>query len=199
MGAGECILALPERIPPLQNVRSTLVIAGIAANKEEGDYARYTLALPEEHRAALLSQVAGTWLPLSLAAEHYRACDSLGYAPDHQIARGRRAIDRFGSSVYGTAARTVQHAGATPWSFLPQFPRFWSRAYDGAAPAIYKLGPKEALVDVVGSPLLEIPYYRHALQGWVTGMIELFCAKLYVRAEKNTAGPHSFRVRAQWV
>ena len=195
----EVILPLPEAVTPVANVRSTIVIASIQDTKSDGDYEAYLRAIPEEHRAELLSPVAGTWMPLAVATAHYRACDSLGYPHEKAIARGRRAVDRIGAVSFGTALRALLQTGGTPWTVAAQFPRFWARAYDGGALGLCKLGPKEAYVDVVACALLRIPYYRGALHGLTAGILNVFCTKLYMREERGPAGPDSMRLRAQWV
>jgi hypothetical protein len=196
---GEIVVA-PGSARPVAKVRSTIVAASLAEIKADGYLDAYVKVLPEGQQDILLTLTAGQWVPVATAAAHYRACDALGFAPSEQIARGRRAIDRVGQTIFGTAIQGAKSMGATPWTIFGQFPRFWARAYDGGAIAVYKAGPKDANLEVTEFSLLEIPYFRRALQGWVTAMLAAFCQTIYLHEVSSTnMGPHEVRYRAQWV
>jgi hypothetical protein len=195
----EVVLAFPEPIKPLGKVRSTFVIGSIDTMKGAGQYEAYVAHLAAEHRDALLGAVPATWLPVDVATAHYRACNALGLAPSEAARRGGAALERLGGLVYGTALQMAKQAGATPWTVLPALQRFWSRAYDGGGIAVYKVGPKDARVDLVSCGLCQVPYYRHALAGLLQGLIALFCGTLYFQeAPRQPAGPDSVSYRAQW-
>jgi hypothetical protein len=195
---GEVVLAFPEPIKPLANVRSTFVVGSIDTMKAAGQYDAYVAAVAAEHRAALLGAVPAMWIPVAVAAAHYQACDTLGLPSAEAARRGRAALERLGGLVYGTALQMAKQAGATPWTVLPALQRFWSRAYDGGGIAVYKVGPKDARIDLVSCGLCQVPYYRHALGGLLEGLTGLFCSTLYFLETKQPAGPESVSYRAQW-
>jgi hypothetical protein len=195
---GELVLAFPEPIIPLGKVRSTFVIGSIDTMRATGHYDSYVAQLAPADRDTLLAAVPATWLPVAIAAAHYRACDALGLPSSDAASRGRAALERLGGLVYGTAVQMAKQAGATPWIVLPALQRFWSRAYDGGGIAVYKLGPKDARIDLVACALCQVPYYRHALRGLLEGLTSLFAGKLYLREARQPAGPDSASYRAQW-
>jgi hypothetical protein len=183
----------------MRHVRSTIVIAGLDNVKLVGRLDDYRKHLPSKHQAALLEATAASWIPLDAALAHYRACDALHLPASEQIAFGRRTLERVGETMVGTAIRMAKRAGATPWLFFPQLQRFWMRGYDGGGVAAYKVGPKDARLDLVSFALCEVPFYRRALAGWVEGIIALFCTRVFVRERSAPDGPHSMSLRAQWV
>jgi hypothetical protein len=194
----EVTLELPARIDPLRNVRSTVIIASVDNVKTMGRFDEYKRHVPPQHHATLFESVAGLWVPIDAAAAHYRACDALRLTAAEQMVMGRRSLERVGQTMVGTAFRLARTAGATPWIFFPHMQRFWLRAYDGGGIATYKVGPKDARLDLVGFSLCEVPFYRRALCGWVEGIVALFCARVFVKERPAPDGPHSMSIRAQW-
>jgi hypothetical protein len=198
-GEAEVVLAFPDPIPAARHVRSTLLVASVENVRHLGHLDAYLTHLPREHHATLLEAIAATWLPMEVAHAHYTALETLGLAPSVQISMGRRSIERIGGTLIGTSIAMAKQAGATPWTILPRIQRFWHRGYDGGGLAVWKLGPKEARLDLAEFRLCEIPFYRNALSGWVASLLETVCEKCYVAARGSPRGPHSFSVRAQWV
>ena len=194
---GEVVLPFPERVPPVRHVRSTVLLASLQSLRDAGHFDRYVKALSVEHRDFLLGTVAGVWVDVAYAAAHYEACTTLGLSPDRQLAIGRGTFDRTKVTLLGTSVRMAQSAGVTPWTLLPHFHRFWSRGLDGGAIRVERLGPKDAQLDLKECRLVEIEYFRHGLRGLVTGMIELFCRKAYVREQRGHTST-SLSFRAQW-
>lgn len=195
---GEAILPLPVPTRPVVNVRSTFLSGSLAGMKASGHYDVYLRALPQEHHEVVLSAIPGVWLPLAVAKAHYRACESVGLPPGEVTKRGRVALERLGGVVYGTALQMARQVGTTPWTLLPGLQRFWDRAYDGGGIAVYKLGPKDARIDLVDCGLCEIGYYRLALAGIVEGFVSLFSGSVYVHEGRPPAGAESASYRAQW-
>src|SRR5438270_1194490 len=76
----EVVIAHPPwgtRTEPVTRVRSTFIAAGIAVLRARDLYDRYASALGDADRPVILSSVAGSWVTLTLAMAHYRACDAL--------------------------------------------------------------------------------------------------------------------------
>ena len=64
---------------------------------------------------------------------------------------------------------------------------------------MYKLGPKESVVQTVGCALFDVPYFRLAFAGVVLAVVRLCCEKAYVH---DVTGPNASRecaLRFQWV
>jgi hypothetical protein len=67
-----------EQVRPASLVRSTIIVSGLQAFRARGLIEAYQAHLPEHARASLLGLVAGHWISIGLAVEHYRAADRLG-------------------------------------------------------------------------------------------------------------------------
>jgi len=177
-------------------VRSTVLLASRSCLVDAGHGPRYDAALDPIARRELDEVVAGVWLPLEVARAHYRACDSLNLSASAITTIGRMTNDRMKGILYGTFIRVFQEAGGSPWNVLPQWQRFWDRAYDGGAMRVTKLGPKDARVDLIGCALCESHYYRQALRGLSAGFIEVLCTRAYATEVASSLDGVSYRY--QW-
>jgi hypothetical protein len=159
---------------------------------------RYFAALSREHVAAIERVGAAEWLPLDLAVAHYRACDALGLDLETIGTMGARVADRIHGAFLGTFLRASQSFGVTPWVALKQYGRLWSRLFVGGAAGSFRLGPKEARLEIHGLPLCAIPYFRVAFRRLQLSGLTLFCSKAYIREVPESCGPLSLVHRAQW-
>jgi hypothetical protein len=194
----EVVLAMPTPIAPIRHARSTILLGSLATVREHGRGADYEARLSSAHREILVNLVAGVWVPIDVAYAHYDACEYLGFSVDQQVANGRSTFDKTSGTLLGTVIRMAKEAGVTPWNIIPQYQRFWSRAYDGNGVACFKLGPKEARVEVAQNRLCDSRYYRNALRGLLLGVTELFCAKAYVSERSGMRMPMGSSFRLQW-
>jgi hypothetical protein len=192
----ELIFDPPKPYAPVTSARSTVLAASRASIAEAGHGPRYDAALDPAARAALSDMVAGSWIPLPIAAAHYRACDALGLSASAVATLGRSTNERVKGTLYGTFIRVFKETGGSPWNVLPHWQRFWHRGYDGGAVKITKLGPKDAQVDVFACSLCESHYFRNALRGLSAGFIEIFCERAYAQELRSTGETVSFRY--QW-
>jgi hypothetical protein len=194
------LLPPPETVPPFVAIRSTVLLSALDTLREEQLLARYTEALPPAARSALLDGlVPGVWIPIELALQHYEACDTLGLSASTQYELGRRTFTRMRGTYVGTALKLASEAGATPWTLVPYMGRFWARGMKGGAVAVAQTGPKDMKVQVLGLPLLRIPYYRNVLRGAMMGLAELFVKRGFIQELSEGASPTSRYFRGQWV
>lgn len=196
--APEVILPLPERVEPVRHIRSTLLHSSYASIRDAGYDKAYRAALPRQYHSAIFDTVAGMWIPIEIAVAHYDACATLGLTHERQLALGRDAGKKIEGTILGTAVRMAREVGVTPWTVMPQFNRFWRRAFDGGALYLEKRGPKEAHMEVHRAAHADCVYWRAALSGLGMGVLELFCRKAYIQetTKKRVPGFASFRV--QW-
>ncbi len=181
-------------------MRTTWLTASQATLRERGHGARYEEALAPEHRDAVLSIVAGTWMPMPLVRAHYTACDALGLAEPELLEIGAAATRRANATHLAFVVRLAHGAGVTPWTMLGQMQRVWSRTFDGGgAVGVLRHGPKEARVRIVGYPLAGLHYNRVTMRGIVGGFVELFCEKLYVKEIPSYCDGRSLGMRLSWV
>jgi hypothetical protein len=189
-----------EARPLATDVRSTLILASMQTLRSHGAYDRYVAAIDPAVRERLITLVAGVWIPMSLALAHYDACEALALPLTEQVAMGHGVGARVQGTLLGIVVRAARGAGATPWTPLGHLDRLWDRVFAGGGGArLAKLGPKEARVDLIGLPLLDVPYFRHAYRGTFHGAIELLCKKAYVHEVRAPDAPSSASFRVSWV
>jgi hypothetical protein len=187
------------QVPPVTQFRSTWLIASVAELRNRGLFERYLPGLKPEYHDAVTSSVAGVWLPVDVAVAHYEACERLDLPHEEQLAIGRSVTELVHKTSYSLAIRLVKEAGVTPWACLAQQRRLWRRVWQGGDVAVFKLGPKEARIEVVGWPCARVPYCRRALRGLLIGQSELFCKKAYATEIPRLCTPTSLSYRISWV
>ena len=198
---GELLFPLPaprEKLPPVTRWSSTWMLSSIQTLKERGHYARYEHLLPPAHRDAVLLTTGSQWVAMDLARAHYAAIDQLGMSRDEALIMGARAGERAQGTVLKVAVRMAKGAGVTPWTVLPMTQKLWERGAKGGGTAVYRLGPKEAVVESVGCDLFSLPYFRAAYAGVFQGVLQMFCAQVYTRELSHTKG-EELTLRFQWV
>ncbi len=181
---GECILPLPVAelaVPPVTHVRSTLLRSSFDAIQGLGLRDAYLGRLAPEYHSAVQELVIGQWLPVEIALAHYGAIESLRLTDAQAFANGRLVADRIQNSYVGTLTKMLGTT-ATLWSGLPRLPGVWARTMQGGATSLYRLGPKDARVEVHGIPLARYAYFRQGLAGMFTSSLELVTRKVHCRA-----------------
>ncbi len=178
--------------------RSTWLTASQAALRERGHGDRYAALLAPEHKEKILSIVAGLWLPMDVARAHYTACDKLDLPTNELVDIGMGAARRANATVLSIAFRLARNAGVNPWTILAQIQRIWDRTSKGGGVAVWKLGPKEARVEVVGYPLAYLRYNRTTFRGIVLAVVELFCKKMYVHEIPKLCTRRTLGFRLSW-
>jgi hypothetical protein len=202
-GGEEVVIPFPV---PRDQVKLATEYAGsgistsLSMLRERGHYATYLRELPAEHHAALLSVVAGEWIPIELALVHYRACDRMGLPSQEIIEMGEVSSSRLYSPAFVLAAKLMSRVGVTPWSVFRKLPESWARTLrGGSAVSVVKLGPKEARFELEGYPLAEIPYVRAGFIGVVRHPLGLFCRRVIVREVPGERRPNSAAYHASWI
>lgn len=176
-----------DRIAPATRIRSTLVASSLQALRERNLLDAYASGLPNEHRDAVLHSVAGSWLSIDAGIAHYRAMDALCLLPTEIHEMGRSVAAKVQGTFLSTLAKLATSTGVTPWTPLAQLDRIWARVFIGGAVGVLRRGPKEAHCEIVGLPLLDVPYFRIALRGLIGGGLELFASKSYVTEIEKAA------------
>lgn len=204
MAAAEDELILPfpgpvESLGECTEVRSTLLASSLASLRRHGLYDSYLARLAPAHREAVLSSVAGQWLPMDIGRAHYQACDGLGLGPSEQVEIGAEVSFKIHETFLGVVVRMAKHAGVTPWTLLPKGNQMYSRLFQGGGGVrVIKRGPKEARADIVGIPLLAVPYFRNALRGIYQAAISLFCLQAYVHEIPREATNSRASLKISW-
>jgi hypothetical protein len=193
----EPLLPIQPGAGPVTHVRSTWLTSSITALRDRGYFDRYAALLPKEAREQILTQIAGTWLPVSIAVTHYDACERLGLTAMEQIAIGKAVEDVARKTMLGMLVNIARGAGVTPWTAFAQQQRMWERAWRGGSVGVSKLGPKEALIEVVGWPCARFMYCRNALRGILLAQTGLLARAVFVN-EQRVKRPDALAYRVAW-
>ena len=142
--------------------RVTFVLGWSSPNKPRAESSdRYLTYLSPADRAADPRERVGVWLPIDVCLAHYRACDARQIWGSARVGEiGVEVTRRVHGTSLALALRLAKQAGVTPWSILTQ-PRACGSASGAARAAIYKRGPKEAVLEVIQWPGL--PAFRTRL------------------------------------
>lgn len=181
-GSEETVLpfsAPPRTIPVATAFRSTWISSSLESLRAAGHFERYR-ALLREHEDAILSCVAGTWLPLAVARAHYLACEELKLTIDQQLTLRRGAGTQIREAWLATFIATAEQKDSTPWTILPLLHRLWVRGVNGGAVGVFRTGPKEARAEYAGCDLFDIPFFRQAVRSLLIVWLEHACDTLAV-------------------
>lgn len=184
MSEAEIIVPFPaplERLPAVSEIRTTLIASSLQSLKARGLLERYTEQLPEELRPTILHCIAGQWFPISVGFAHYQACDALNLSLELQREIGSDVSRRIHETFLGVMLQVAKGVGVTPWTLLPKANQVFSRIAKGGGTQVTKLGPKDASILVARLPLLEIAYFRTAMQGIYQTAIGMFAKRVHVR------------------
>lgn len=186
---------IPADSPELATaIRSTMLQSSLRAIEELGRLDDYYRALPTEHHALVRELVVGQWIPMDVGMAHYGAIETLRLSRDQAYMNGRVVADRVQKSWAMTVVRTLG-AGMNPWSALSRLQSAWDRLIQGGSAAVYKLGPKDAQLEMLGCPLARYDYVRYGWTGMMSSTLELFTTK----ARSNVVVPKCTATRAVFV
>jgi hypothetical protein len=199
---GEIFLPFPTdqgRILPVSRFKSTWVTGSVSALRELGHFERYETMLSADARDAIVWAVPGGWLPTEIVLEHYRACEELALTEAELLALGARVTLRVQGTALAWGARAATDAGVSPWTLFGQFHRLWARVMDGGGVTIFKHGPKDASIQLIGFPLARYRYNRVATRGILAAMLGFFCSKVVVRELPSQRTAIGLTYLVQWV
>ncbi len=201
METGEVILPfVPDRLyaPIATHIRSTMVTSSVASLKARGFYEAYVANLPADLRVEIPATVAGFWLPIDKGIVHYEACDRLRLPVADLLEIGASVGDRSTKSALSLVTKLAAGSGATPWTILSNARRLWERAFQGSSIGAFKLGPKEARLEMIGWPLARIEYNRVSMRGILRSLFSPFCTRVYVTELMPLCTPLTVGYRIAW-
>ena len=180
--------------------RSTILISGMQALRARGFGARYEAQLAPATHQRLSSLIAGEWVPIALALEHYSAADrlELDVATVEEI--GGEVADRVNKSALSMAVKMSKQAGVTPWSAISLAHRIHDLNWRGGGDiAVWKLGPKEARYEMIQQPCASVPYFAASFGGFIRALCGLFCTRAYARRLPERCTSTRLAYRLAWV
>jgi hypothetical protein len=187
-----------DQVPLVTHFRSAWLHSSLRSLRTQGLFDRYLAFLPPRLHEMVLGSGIGLWLPGEIAVAHYAACEQLNLDASLQIAIGAEVAQRVHGTILSIAVKLVQEAGATPWTVLGQFGKLWGYIWQGGAAGVFKLGPKEARLEVLGWPCAKFTYCRNGILGVTQGLIQLFCRKVYVRDVPKLCTATTLGYRIAW-
>jgi hypothetical protein len=198
----EIVLPFPAPLESLglaKELRSTLIASSLESLRHRQLLARYSETVSPKHRDALLQTVAGQWLPMEMGMAHYTAVDQLGFSAEEQAGIGGEVSHKIHDTFLGVVMKMATNAGVTPWTLLPKGNQLYARLFrGGGGTSIVKLGPKEVRAEIVGVPILALPYFRNAIRGLYQAGISVFCTRCYVHEILRKPVPTAIALRISW-
>jgi hypothetical protein len=187
--------AAMDLIPPTTRFRSTWVVSSLEGLRLRGCYDRYERQLTE-HRDAILSAIAGVWLPVDVVRAHYEACEKLAI-PDTEYLLMLKTGSQVRQAWFSRMIAEAKHPQATPWTALHLMHRGWPRAVEGGAVGVYRLADNRGRIDYVSCSLFEIPYFRRAVRFMIQALVAHNAARATVR-DLPERKPHSCSYSVDW-
>ena len=198
----EVFLSFPapsrDRVLPTTRVKGTWVASAMRSLKASPYFEAYTRELDAATLAAMLAAMPGDWLDIALLLTHYDACDRLAIPADQIALIARETIHHAQGGVLAVSARAASSI-ATPWTLLAQLHRFWHRLFMGGGAAVFKLGPKEARVELVGFPGCRSLYCRISTRSIAQTAFEFISRRAYVSELPRYKSSSSMALRVAWV
>lgn len=189
----------PGQTPAVTRVRSTLLAASLQGIREMGWESRYFAALPREHHEEMQMMTPGFWVPADMGAVHYTACDAMGLTDAEMTAIGEAVSMKTQGTFVGVLGKAATGAGATPWLLFQSIHRIWGRMIEGADNGVFKVGPKDSLVCLVGCSLADLTYFRVGLIGYYRAIAKVLSRVAYTREIRDDRAPGTLTFRMSWV
>jgi hypothetical protein len=180
---GEALLCLPCRTEDVQlatAIRSTTLLSSLAAIERWGKLEEYQRRLPSEAAAGLTELAPASWVPMTLGMAHYATVEQLGFSASEARSNGRHVSQTVQNNHFAVLVRALG-SSVSVWSVLPRLPAFLGRLLQGGECAVYRLGPKDARVELHGIPIAEFEYVRNGWTGMFESTLELMTRKVYAR------------------
>lgn len=197
-------VVVPLTLPPASvalatAIRSTTLISSLGSIEQAGKLDAYWRGLPEQYAETLKHLVTGVWVPIEVGLAHYHTVDKLGFSSADAKANGRRVAESVQNSHFATMVRALGNT-VSLWTILPKFPNFMARLIQGGACGIFRLGPKDARIELHAIPIARFPYVRSGWAGMFEGTFELVARKVYVTSlPQRTDLPNSAIFQMSWV
>lgn len=194
----EILVPLPASFSLATDVRGTVLGTSLQAVRDRKLEERYFQLLPNAHHDGIRNLVMQSWIPMDLAMAHYRVMNELIRDPAEVRAIGRTVSDRVQKSYVMTLVQGLKASGVVhPGRILQRMPSVYERMSRGGACAVWRLGPKDARVELHGMPLAVIPYYRLGVEGIFEGGLSL--AARAVRVSNKALSETAVAFSISWV
>lgn len=186
--SGEVLVPHATDGSTLEAVRSTLIASSQHTLTQRGLRPRYDAQLePSVLEELVTASMSTQWIPLELAAHHYRALDGMDLPVELMHELGNSVGGKLSRSILGAMIRLAKSGGVSPWTPLGRMKSVWGRVYQGGSIGVFKVGPKDARIEVLRNPLTNGVYWSTAAEGLFVGVTELFARKAYCNKQPSLA------------
>lgn len=188
--------------PEVTQVRGAVLATAMRHLKESALYEQYLRGLPEARRDALVYAVAASWIPVEDALAHCHAIDALGVSERAIEEHGEAIAKDLASTVFATVVRsTLSVTGPSKgWVLLKQADRLMQRLYSGGGCTVIQTGPKDAVFEVHGLPLLTSRYFRASHHAWLRGLTKVAIGGSFAKGVRpRDPHPHTAATSLSWV
>jgi len=188
-----------NEVPPVKRIRSQWIASSLRAVRERSLMDKYLAKLPPERHLAIRSTPVHEWLPAETVVAHYAALDALALPTEDILNIGSSVVLHGHGKAIEVALKVIPTSVFNVFSVLGRADRLWDRAFDGGAPFVFRLGPKEARIDVVGLPFSHLHYPRVAIRGVITGVMRLLVKTVYVNDVTTFSTGNTLSYAVSWV
>jgi len=187
--------------PRVVSVRGSLLASSLETLREFGYFDAYKGRLDPAHQDAVLLCVASSWLPAEVAMAHYAACDALQLSDADLSRLGEAVSARIMGTFLGTMMRTSRTFGAapSPWVPMKQYGRVCERLMNGGESVVREHGPKDAVIETTGIPMLRYRYFRMAMVGMTRGAAGVFAKSCFAKELPWLGSEEHIRIAVRWV
>lgn len=185
--------------PSVTHVRGSLIVSSLQGLRELGFYDRYLENLSAASRDSVLLAIAASWLPLKAAMAHYAACEAMTLSDAELDAIGRNVSGRIMGTFLGTVVRASRQVASVnaPLIALSNYDKLWDRLLQGGGCRVRQIGPKDAVIESFGMPMLEYRYFRIAYTAVIRGAGLMFSKTFYARMQRSNTT--ALTVGVSWV
>jgi hypothetical protein len=187
-----------NHVAPLTHVKGTWLASAVLGLREHGSFDAYRTHLDPRYREVLTNIATAEWHPVEVLLAHYEACERLGMAPGETLAIAENVSSRAQGGVLSLTARLAASTVVTPWVVMAQLNRLWSRMARGGGVGVFKLGPKEARIEVVQFPGSRFRYCQLSMRGILQGSLTPFCRRVFVTEVPGFSTPMQMAMRVAW-
>jgi hypothetical protein len=187
--------------PTVTHIRGSVLTASLENLRSANLYELYLSHLPSEQVAQITYSIAASWISVELAMAHCRALDAMGFSATTITQQGQQVGSSWGRMLYSTVLKTTRSLGGdVGWLVLRQSGRLMQRVYRGGGCTVLRVGPKDALFELHGLPLIRSPYFRAAHHASMRAVAQLLGGGSYVRpAQPRQAHPQRIATSFSWV
>ncbi len=184
---------------PVTEARSTLIVSGIQTLRANGLYERYVELLSPKLRQDIMALVAGLWIPVELALEHYRTMDRLALGKSTIEAIGAEVAERGAKTVLGRGSAATKLREPTPWDMLLMTHRNLDTNWRGSDIMITKEGPQEAQIVWAGQPCASVPYFVTSWGSFLRAAVTGYCTTAHHRIALEQGSATTMVIHLSWV